>query len=185
MHGLGSSLLSIVEPTNTLSSSKNLDSSTAIDKLELILWLQSLSRVDTEGLEHSSAKLLVHYAYIYHCAALIHLQRVLRRKSPYLLQDLAEKAIDHLEAIEKDGNEPKGCIWAWPCIVISAECLAPRLQARMLEWLKCKTRHGFVNLDVACKLSTEVWRRRTEQEGAKDLHWQDLMHKTEYDVLSL
>jgi hypothetical protein len=186
IHGLSSSILSIIQQTNTLSSAKALHSPTAVDKLELILWLQSPSSIDTDGLDHCSAKLLVHYAHIYHCAALIHLQRVLRKTAPDSLQDLVETAIDHLEAIETVGNRPKGCIWAWPCIVISAECTTPKLQARMLEWFECKTRHGFVNLQVACRLSTEVWRRRTEhKERARDVHWQDLIPRTEYDVLPL
>jgi hypothetical protein len=186
IHGLSSSILSIIQQTNTLSSAKALHSPTAVDKLELILWLQSPSSIDTDGLDHCSAKLLLHYAHIYHCAALIHLQRVLRKTAPDSLQDLVETAIDHLEAIETVGNRPKGCIWAWPCIVISAECTTPKLQARMLEWFECKTRHGFVNLQVACRLSTEVWRRRTEhKERARDVHWQDLIPRTEYDVLPL
>lgn len=186
IHGLSGSILGIIQQTNILSSAKELYSSTAVDKLELFLWLQSPSSIDTVGLDHCSAKLLVQYAHVYHCAALIHLQRVLRMAVPDSLQDLVETAINHLEAIEMVGNGPKGCIWVWPCIVISAECTTPKLQARMLKWFEGKTRHGFVNLKVACDLSTEVWRRRTEhKETARDIHWQDLIQKTEYDVLPI
>ncbi|PVH71909.1 hypothetical protein DL98DRAFT_392609, partial [Cadophora sp. DSE1049] len=186
MHGISHSILEIVYHINYLSSSTPMPSPTVLDRLELLLHLQSPGNFATEGLDKCSATILLHCAYTYYYATLIHFQRVLRKAAPDTLQDLVETAIGHLEAIESVGNEPKGCIWSWPCLVISAECTLLRLQTRMLGWYASKERHGFVNLLVARRLSTQVWKQRTvNPERPEDVHWQQLTGGGEYDVIPL
>ncbi|KAK5062595.1 hypothetical protein LTR84_004668 [Exophiala bonariae] len=186
VHGMTLSILEIVSKINNLSSVKPYPSPTILDRLEMEILLYSPESVSTQGLDGRSAKLLIHYSYIYKYATLIHFHRVIHGKMPCKLQDLVEIAIEHLESSEEIGNRPKGCIWTWPCLVISAECTTPQLQSRMLAWFDSKKRHGFKNLDGACKLSSELWRRRLlHSEDPKDLHWQSLIHETEYDVLPL
>jgi hypothetical protein len=186
VHGITRPILEMVLKINSLASAKTFLSRTELDRLELQLLLSSPGNTSTGALDDSAANLLLNYSYVYYYAALIHFHRVLGDKAPDLLQDLVERAIGHLEASETAGRQPKGCIWVWPCLVVSAECTIPQLQSRMLAWYEVKRRHGFKNLEVACNIASEVWARRLLRPAdLGDLCWQDLIDGTEYDVLPL
>ncbi|KAL2068431.1 hypothetical protein VTL71DRAFT_16529 [Oculimacula yallundae] len=185
-HGVNRSVLEIVEEINALASTATGPTEASLERLELLLILQSPGKISRQGFDENSSKLLMNCAYVYHYATVIHFQRVLRKTEPDMLQEIVDIAIGHLEAIEAVGNSPLGCIWAWPCLVISAECMLPKLRARVLAWYECKKRHGFENLSVACKVSMEVWRRRADHVGsAGEIYWQDVTRGTEYDTLPL
>ncbi|KEF61139.1 uncharacterized protein A1O9_02704 [Exophiala aquamarina CBS 119918] len=89
------------------------------DQLHLELLLHAPGNISTAGLDATSARLLVHYSSIYYDATLIHFERLIRRRSPTALQRFVERVVDHLELIEKESGEPKGCIWVWLCLVTS------------------------------------------------------------------
>ncbi|KIM93670.1 hypothetical protein OIDMADRAFT_137459, partial [Oidiodendron maius Zn] len=184
VHGLTRPILEMVLEINSLASLKPSPSPIELDRLELLLYLHFPVTSPAEGIGHRT--LLQHYMFIYYYATIVHFQRFLRKKEPEAIQDVISTALGHLEAVETVGDKPKGCIWVWPCVVISSECATPELQGRMVSWYEQKRRHGFGNLQVACKLSSEVWRRRTEYVGSPgDVYWQDLINGMEYDVLPL
>ena len=184
VHGLTRPILEMVLKINSLASLKSSPSPIELDRLELLLYLHFPVTSPAEGIGHRT--LLQHYMFIYYYATIVHFQRFLRKKEPEAIQDLISTALGHLEAVETVADKPKGCIWVWPCVVISSECATPELQGRMVSWYEQKRRHGFGNLQVACNLSSEVWRRRTEYVGSPgDVYWQDLINGMEYDVLPL
>jgi hypothetical protein len=183
VHGLTKPLLQIVLGINKIVNSEKPWSKVACDRIELQLLLYSPAAIPTEGLDRASATVLLNYANVYYCATMIHFQRLVHRKPPALLQDLVETAIENLELTESAGGDSKGCIWAWPCLVVAAECVRPDLQARMTSWFRAKERHGFLNLDLAGTFAREIWDRRTS--SSRDFHWSDGLRDSNYDVLPL
>lgn len=186
VHGFTRTLLEIVFKINTTAASKSPWSSIVSDRIRLQLLLYSPAAVPTTGLDESSAKILVHYSHIYYYATVIHFQRVLLSEHPDLLQDLVERTIDRLEAIEAANCHPMGCIWTWPCLVVAVECTKPRLQTRMLAWIETKKRHGFIGLEIAGALARDIWHRRSaEPNKAGDIYWHKMIEGSQYDIIPL
>lgn len=96
LHGITRSILEIVQRTNSLGSIRPIARSDSIDRVELLLCLQSLRTISIDGLGDCSAKMLLHYARICYYAALIHFHRLLRKTRPDTIQDMVDTAI-HLE----------------------------------------------------------------------------------------
>lgn len=185
VHGITRILLEIILKISSHATTPSPQVDIIADGTELQLLLYSPTSIATAGLDDGSARALVHYSHVYYEATWIHFERLLRKKDPTLLQDRVESAIEHLEAIEVEQNNPHGCIWAWPALVVAAECTDLRLQQRMFAWFKSKRRHGFGNLEVACDLARKVWASRVEVGRESDIHWHNFVQGTKYDVLPL
>ena len=185
VHGITRTLLEIVFKINT-TASKPPSSSIVSDRIQLQLLLYSPAAIPTTGLTESSAKLLVHYSHIYYNATVIHFERLLLKKHPGLLQDLVERTIEHLEAVEAINCHPLGCIWTWPCLVVAVECTDPQLQIRMLAWIETKKRHGFIGLEIAGALVRDIWHRRSlDPDNAGEINWHDMIEGSIYDIIPL
>lgn len=188
-HGISRSLLETIHKINLLAPSikPGLPHTREADQLHLQLLLHAPGSISTAGVRvASSDRLLLHYSSIYYFAALIDFERRIRRRNPTALQGFVERVIEHLEAVELEGKSTKGCIWTWPCLVTAAECTSPKLQHRLLLWFESKRRHGFANLDLACDIVKEVWRRRDLcPDNPGEVFWQDVTDGTEYDIIPL
>jgi hypothetical protein len=187
-HGISRSLLETIHKINLLALSIRSGNSctSEADQLHLQLLLHAPGSISTVALDASSATLLLHYSSIYYYSTLIYFERLIRRRCPTALQGFVGRVLEHLEAIEMEGKTTKGCIWTWPCLVTSAECIEPTLKNRMLVWFEGKRRHGFANMDIACDIAKEVWRRRDlSPDNPGEVFWQDVTNGTEYDILPL
>ncbi|KAK5051033.1 hypothetical protein LTR84_003592 [Exophiala bonariae] len=188
-HGVSKSLLELIRRINVLAPTikPGVPRTKEADQLHLELLLHapsSLSILDSQI--PSSARLLLHYSNVYYFSALIYFERRIRRRSPMELQGFVERVLDHLEAVELEANATTGCIWTWPCLVTAAECTETTLQLRLLRWFQSKRRHGFANLDLACDIAKEVWRRRELcPDNPGEVLWQDVTTGADYDILPL
>ncbi|EXJ77971.1 hypothetical protein A1O3_09130 [Capronia epimyces CBS 606.96] len=155
-----------------------------LDKLESELRAPTPEHLNLEGLDDPQARELArHHAYVFYYASLIHFQRAVRQTAPAALQDLVERAVDHLEEIERLGADTVGCTLIWPPLVVACECECPELRARVLAWYRLKRRHGFMNLEISKDVAQEVWRRRDSEVSQDDVRWQDILADMKLDIV--
>ncbi|RFU34176.1 hypothetical protein B7463_g2162, partial [Scytalidium lignicola] len=141
------------------------------------------SEVDAIANELSTFK--QHLADVFYYATLIYFKRALMKVPRSEVQDVVEKALRELEAMENTNHSScSGCISAWPCVVIATECEAPTQRERAIKWFRQKRRHGFNNMNVACTISMTVWQMR-HLPGNENLYWQDMDLDPELDALLL
>ncbi|KAH8800903.1 fungal-specific transcription factor domain-containing protein [Xylogone sp. PMI_703] len=141
------------------------------------------SQIDAIANELSTFK--QHLADVFYYATLIYFKRALMKAPRSEVQDMVEKALRGLEAMENTNHSScGGCISAWPCVVIATECEALTQRERVIKWFRQKRRHGFNNMNVACTISMMVWQMR-HLPGNENLYWQDMGLDPELDALLL
>lgn len=178
-HGITAPLVQYLAHITFLADSQFDFSTEELDRLELQLYLNfpSLSTTDAPG-----SVIIQHALNSFYYATIIYFRRTLRLAPLCEIQDLVEKAIQELEAIDLLRNEKGGCPYNWASFVVAAECEREDLQARMLASFDRKSRHGIQNINILCEIVRELWQRRVQAPG-KDIHWQEIAKEADFDIM--
>lgn len=119
----------------------------------------------------------------FYYATIIYFRRTLRRVPLCDVQELVEKAIQELEAVDTLKNDQGGCAYNWASFVVAAECLRPDLQSRMLSWFEGKRRNGIQNVIILCEIVKALWERRDQAGSDCDIQWQELAKEADFDIM--
>lgn len=178
-HGVTASLVQCLAHITLLAESHTNLSMKELDHLELQLYLNfpSPSIPDAPG-----STIIQHALNSFYYATIIYFRRTLRHVSLRDIQDLVEKAIQELEAVDRFSNDKGGCAYTWASFVVAAECERADLQDRMLAYFERKSRHGIQNINILGEVVREVWHRRAQALG-KDVHWQELAKEADFDIM--
>lgn len=178
-HGITAPLVQYLAHITSLADSRSDFSVEELDRLELQLYLNfpSLSTPDAPG-----SIIIQHALNSFYYATIIYFRRTLRHSPLCGIQDLVEKAIQELEAIDSLSNDKGGCPYNWASFVVAAECEREDLQARMLASFDRKIRHGIQNINILGEIVRELWQRRALAPG-KDIHWQEIAKEADFDIM--
>lgn len=178
-HGVTASLVQCLAHITFLADSHTNLSAEELDRLELQLYLNfpSPSIPDAPG-----TIIIQHALNSFYYATIIYFRRTLRHVSLRDIQDLVEKAIQELEAVDYFSNDKGGCAYNWASFVVAAECERADLQARMLASFDRKSRHGIQNINILGEVVRELWYRRAQTPG-NDIHWQELAKEADFDIM--
>lgn len=178
-HGITASLVQCLAHITSLADAHTEISTEELDRLELHLYLNfpSLSTPDAPG-----SIIIQHALNSFYYATIIYFRRTLRHAPLCEIQDLVEKAIQELEAVDYLRNDKGGCAYNWASFVVAAECEREDLQARMLASFDRKSRHGIQNINILGEIVQELWQRRA-QAPDKDVHWQDIAKEANFDIM--
>lgn len=178
-HGITASLVQCLAHITFLAESHTNLSTEELDRLELQLYLNfpSPSIPDAPG-----TIIIQHALNSFYYATIIYFRRTLRHVSLRDIQDLVEKAIQDLEAVDYFSNDKGGCAYNWASFVVAAECERADLQARMLASFDRKSRHGIQNINILGEVVRELWHRRAQAPG-KDIYWQELAKEANFDIM--
>ncbi|KAJ6008244.1 hypothetical protein N7540_012220 [Penicillium herquei] len=178
-HGITAPLVQFLAQITTIIDS-NADLSTEeLDRLEMQLYLNfpSLSAPEEPG-----SIIIQHALNSFYYACIIFFRRTLRHAPLCDVQDLVEKAVQELEAMESLSHDKKGgCAYNWASFVVAAECQRVSLQARMTAYFDRKGRHGIQNINMLCEIVKALWQRR---EGTtRDIKWQEIANEADFDIM--
>lgn len=179
-HGLTVPLISFLARLTNIIESKESLATHQLDELEFQLYLSYPSLPTTE---EDCMQLIQHAVDAFYYATLIYFRRTIRRVPSESVQDLVEKALNNLEAVESLTQGKGGTAYNWPSLVVSAECGNQHLQRRMLTWLDGKRRHGLQSIGVIRELALLLWQRRAAAKSGEDFHWQDIACEEDFDIM--
>ncbi|KAJ5720690.1 uncharacterized protein N7483_008624 [Penicillium malachiteum] len=178
-HGITAPLVQFLARITTIIDSNANLSTEELDRLELQLHLNfpSLSAPD-----EPESIIIQHALNSFYYASIICFRRTLRHAPLCDVQDLVEKAVQELEAMESLTHGKKGgCAYNWASFVVAAECQRPNLQARMIAYFDRKGRHGIQNIKMLCEIVKALWQRR---EGtSREIKWQEIANEADFDIM--
>ena len=178
-HGINGPLVQFLAYITSLAESKSPIPADELDRLEMQLHRHSSLLSFTTG---PSSTIIQHALNSFYYATIIYFRRNLRRAPPSDVQDLVEKAVQELEAVEMISNEKGGCAYNWANFVVAAECERADLRARMAAAFDRKSRHGIHNIKVMSEVVQELWQRRDHAVGI-DIHWQEIAQEADFDIM--
>ncbi|KAH8803611.1 fungal-specific transcription factor domain-containing protein [Xylogone sp. PMI_703] len=181
-YGASGSFLRAHDRMNTMATSETSYDAREIDLFELQLYLDFPAMTQSSPNKTHSA-ILHHVSKVFYYAGLVFFQRRVRRASSDAVQELVERGIEELEAIELLSKGSSGSMMMWPALVLGAECATPNLQDRMRVWFKSRRRLGFRNVIVMDELIHTLWAKRAT--GDSEVTWQDLIATNRFDVFRL
>ncbi|KAL4895000.1 fungal-specific transcription factor domain-containing protein [Aspergillus ambiguus] len=155
-HGVTSSLVHFLAHISELRDSIEDVTANDLDLLELQLYLKFPSAPVSETTE---SKVIQHALNSFYYSTVIYFRRTMRRAPLSEVQDLVEKAVQDLEAVEALTHQSGGCAYNWASFIVAAECERPDLQARTLSLFNVKRRHGITNIQVLFDLVQILWQR--------------------------
>ncbi|KAJ5669946.1 uncharacterized protein N7477_005309 [Penicillium maclennaniae] len=126
--------------------------------------------------------IIQHALNSFYYATIIYFRRTLRRLPLYEVQELVEKAVQELEAVDTLKNDKGGCAYNWASFVVAAECQRPDLQSRMLTWFDRKSQNGIQNVVILCEIVKALWQRREQAKG-RDVQWQEIAKEADFDIM--
>lgn len=178
-HGITAALVQFLAHITFLADSYSEISMEELDRLELQLYLNfpSSSTPDAPG-----SIIIQHALNSFYYATIIYFRRTLRHAPLCAIQDLVEKAVQELEAVDSLSNDKGGCAYNWASFVVAAECERADLQARMLASFDRKSRHGIQNINILGEIVRELWQRRAQAPG-KNIHWQEIAKEADFDIM--
>ncbi|KAJ6113998.1 hypothetical protein N7523_007315 [Penicillium sp. IBT 18751x] len=178
-HGVTTQLVQFLAQLTTILDSKSDLSTEELDRLELQLHLNfpCLSFPDAPG-----STIIQHALNSFYYATIIYFRRTLRRLPLYEVQELVEKAVQELEAVDTLKNDQGGCAYNWASFVVAAECQRPDLQSRMLTWFDRKSQNGIQNVVILCEIVKALWQRREQAKG-RDVQWQEIAKEADFDIM--
>ncbi|OOQ90590.1 hypothetical protein PEBR_03771 [Penicillium brasilianum] len=178
-HGITAPLVQFLAHITSLAESSHKISMDELDRLELQLYLNfpSLSTPDAPG-----SIIIQHALNSFYYATIIYFRRTLRHAPLCEIQDLVEKAIHELEAVDSVSDDKGGCAYNWASFVVAAECQREDLRARMLASFDRKIRHGIQNINILGEIVRELWQRRAKTPD-RDIHWQEIAKEADFDIM--
>jgi hypothetical protein len=127
---------------------------------------------------YSTCPELIYYASI------IFFRRIIRNAALGEVQDIVEKAVQELEAVDTLTHDRKGgCAYNWASFVVAAECQRPDLQARMMAYFDRKSRHGIQSINNLSEIVKTLWHRREHAGPYRDIHWQEIAKEADFDIM--
>lgn len=179
-HGITAPIVQFLANITAALESKSEISTEELDQLELRLYLNFPS-LSTPGAPGST--IIQHALNSFYYASIIFFRRTLRRVPARDVQDLVEKAVDELEAVDELTHGKGGCAYNWSGFVVAAECERHDLQRRMISWFDRKRGHGIQNINILCEIVKALWHRRVQSESECDIHWQELAGEKDFDIM--
>ena len=180
-HGITSPLVQFLAQATALIDSNRIVSTDELDRLELQLYLNfpSLSKPDAPG-----SIIIQHALNSFYYATIIFFRRTLRHAPLVDVQDLVEKAVGELEAVDNLTHDRKGgCAYNWASFVVAAECQRPDLQSRMTAYFDRKSRHGIQNINLLWEIVSALWQRRERAGPSVDMLWQEIAREADFDIM--
>lgn len=179
-HGITAPLVQLLAQMTTMNTSKAEISTSDLDELELQLLLNfpSLSDPDAPG-----STTIQHALNSFYYATIIYFKRTLRHAPLGDVQELVEKAVQELEAVDFLKNDKGGCAYNWASFVVAAECQRPDLQSRMLVSFDKKAKNGIENAMILLEIVKTLWDRRAQAGSGVDIHWQEIAKETDFDIM--
>ncbi|KAJ5742423.1 uncharacterized protein N7511_011442 [Penicillium nucicola] len=179
-HGITTPLVQFIAQITALAESKVRLSLEELDQIEMQLYLNFPSLSNPNAPE---SRIIQHALNSFYYATIVYFRRTLRRAPLCEVQDLIEKAIEDLEAVDTLTRGNGGCSYNWGSFVVAADCERPDLQDRMLVYFDGKSRHGIQNINSLCEIIQVLWDRRTAAGPHVDIHWQELAKEADYDIM--
>ena len=179
-HGVTTQLVQFLAQITALTESQTQISVEELDRFELQLYLNfpCLSNPDAPG-----SIIVQHAVNSFYYATIVYFRRSLRCVPLCDVQDLVEKAIIELEAVDSLTRDKGGCSYNWASFVVAADCERPDLQDRMLAFFDRKSRHGIQNINVLCEIVQALWNRRTAAGPRIDIQWQEIAREADFDIM--
>lgn len=179
-HGITTPLVQLLAQMTTMNTSKAEISTRELDELELQLYLNfpSLSDPDAPG-----STTIQHALNSFYYATIIYFRRTLRHAPLSDVQELVEKAIQELEAVDLLKSDKGGCAYNWASFVVAAECQRPDLQSRMLISFGKKAKHGIENSMILFEIVKTLWDRRAQTGSEVDIQWQEIAKEADFDIM--
>lgn len=179
-HGITTSLVQFLAQITTMLESEERLSTQDLDKLELQLYLNfpCLSSPDAPG-----STTIQHALNSFYYATIIYFRRTLRCAPLFEVQELVEKAVQELEAVDCLTNDNGGCAYNWASFVVAADCQRPDLQSRMLVSFDKKARNGIESTNILFQIVKTLWDRRARAGPDVDIHWQEIAKETDFDIM--
>jgi hypothetical protein len=179
-HGITPQLVQFLAQITAITESQTQLSIEELDRLELQLYLNfpSLSHPDAPG-----SIIVQHALNSFYYATIVYFRRTLRHAPLFDVQDLIEKAIIELEAVDSLTRAKGGCSYNWASFVVAADCERPDLQDRMLAFFDRKSRHGIQNINVLGEIVQALWSRRAAAGPHVDIQWQELAREADFDIM--
>jgi hypothetical protein len=179
-HGVTTQLVQFLAQITALTESQTQLSTEELDRFELQLYLNfpCLSDPDAPG-----SIIVQHALNSFYYATIVYFRRNLRCEPLSHVQDLIEKAIIELEAVDSLTRDKGGCSYNWASFVVAADCERPDLQDRMLAFFDRKSRHGIQNINVLCEIVQALWNRRVAAGPHVDIQWQELAREANFDIM--
>jgi hypothetical protein len=179
-HGITTPLVQFLAQITTLVESQTQLAPEDLDRLEMQLYLNfpSLSNPDAP-----ESRIIQHALNSFYYATIVYFRRTLRHAPLCEVQDLIEKAIQDLEAVDTLTRGNGGCSYNWSSFVVAADCERTDLQDRMLAFFERKTRHGIRNINLLCEIVQALWNRRAAAGPHVDIHWQELAKEADFDIM--
>ncbi|KAF7719976.1 Fungal Zn(2)-Cys(6) binuclear cluster domain-containing protein [Penicillium ucsense] len=178
-HGINGPLVQFIAYITSIVDSRASIPSEELDRLEMQLHHHSSLLSIASG---PGSTLVQHALNSFYYASIIYFRRNLRHASPSDVQELVEKAVEELEAVETISNERGGCAYNWANFVVAAECERADLRARIAAAFERKSRHGIHNIKVMSEVVQELWQRRDQAVG-QDIHWQQIAQEADFDIM--
>ncbi|KAJ5988113.1 hypothetical protein N7481_003323 [Penicillium waksmanii] len=179
-HGITSPLVQLLAQMTAMNASKEEISTRELDELELQLYLNFPSLTDPDALGSTTIQ---HALNSFYYATIIYFRRTLRHAPLCDVQELVEKAVHELEAVDILKNDKGGCAYNWASFVVAAECQRPDLQSRMLVSFDKKAKHGIENTMILFEIVKTLWDRRAQAGGGVDIQWQEIAKETDFDIM--
>ncbi|OQD82835.1 hypothetical protein PENANT_c019G04744 [Penicillium antarcticum] len=179
-HGVTTQLVQLLAQITSLVESKIEISPEELDRLEMQLYLDFPSLSNPNAPE---SRIIQHALNSFYYATIVYFRRTLRRAPLCDVQDLIEKAVQDLEAVDALTRGNGGCSYNWGSFVVAADCERPDLQDRMLAFFDRKSRHGIQNINSLCEIIQALWNRRATAGPHVDIHWQELAKEADYDIM--
>lgn len=179
-HGITTPLVQFLARITALVESQIQLSLEELDRLEMQLYLNFPSLSNPDAPESFIIQRALNSFYY---ATIVYFRRTLRRAPLCEVQDLIEKAIQDLEAVDALTRGNGGCSYNWGSFVVAADCERPDLQDRMLAFFDRKSRHGIQNINLLCEIVQALWNRRAAAGPHVDIHWQELAKEADFDIM--
>lgn len=180
-HGVNPLLVQLLARVTAINDSNTLISTEELDRLELQLYLNfpCPASPDVPG-----SIIIQHALNSFYYASIIFFRRTLRHAALSEVQDIVEKAIQELEAVDSLTLDRKGgSAYNWASFVVAAECQRPDLQARMMACFDRKSRHGIQSINILSEIVKTVWHRRQRAGSYRDIHWQEIAKEADFDIM--
>ncbi|OQE25266.1 hypothetical protein PENSTE_c006G05802 [Penicillium steckii] len=179
-HGITTPLVQFLAQITTMVASKATISTRELDEIELQLYLNfpCLSTPDAPG-----STIIQHALNSFYYATIIFFRRTLRHARLSDIQELVEKAVHELEAVDALKNDNGGCAYNWASFVVAAECQRPDLQCRMLASFDKKAKHGIENTNILFEIVKTLWDRRAHAGIDVDIQWQEIAKEADFDIM--
>ncbi|KAJ5234143.1 uncharacterized protein N7469_003311 [Penicillium citrinum] len=179
-HGITTPLVQFLAQITTMVDSKATISTRELDEVELQLYLNfpCLSTPNAPG-----STIIQHSLNSFYYATIVFFRRTLRHARLSDVQELVEKAVHELEAVDALKNDSGGCAYNWASFVVAAECQRPDLQCRMLASFDKKVKHGIENTNILFEIVKTLWDRRAQAGIDVDIQWQEIAKEADFDIM--